>query len=509
LAGGTPGARWPRVSAALPIAVAAGAALGASFVDFRLWLLPWVAVAALIALAERRPPGRAFVLGYAAGIAGVALAFSWLLYAVRVFGGFSTPLALLIVVAPVAWMALEIGLFMALLAWLPALPLGLGAPVAFTAVEFLFPSLFPWRLAHSQYRVPTLLQSGELAGPFLLGFAMVWASAALARLGAAGRRTRRDLAAILLPLAFVGTLILWGSWRRQVIERERGRAPLLRVALVQGNVSVIRKGNRAYFTRNLDDYRRLSRAASAQADLLVWPETVVQRHIVADHVALTPAENPFTALPRPLLFGGLAEDARGGERAVYNSALLIQPDGRVVGRYDKRLLVPFGEYMPLGDRFPRLRALSPATGNFRSGNGPRVLDGPTGARLAPLICYEDVVPEPTRAAIRDGATLLINLTNDAWYGNGAEPRQHQALAIWRAVESRRDFVRATNTGLTSVITAAGAVTGELPTFHAATLVGEVRLLSMRTFYSEHGDVFAWGVVALALAGILRRGPRRA
>ena len=160
--------------------------------------------------------------------------------------------------------------------------------------------------------------------------------------------------------------------------------------------------------------------------------------------------------------------------------------------------------MPLGNRFPGLRALSPGTSNFAAGGDPALLAVGPLARLGTLICYEDVIPGPARAAVARGATLLMNLTNDAWYGETAEPFQHQALAIWRAVETRRDFVRATNTGLTSAITASGAVVAELPIFTRGALAVELRLLDNATFYSAYGDAFAWTVVAMWVLLLLRR-----
>src|SRR5262249_32735935 len=154
--------------------------------------------------------------------------------------------------------------------------------------------------------------------------------------------------------------------------------------------------------------------------------------IDADQTRLEGVDDPYPQAPRPLLFGGLAlaHDERGAQR-LYNSAFLRGTDGRVLGRYDKRILVPFGEYMPLGDRFPRLRELRPATSTFAAGGDPVLLRVGALARIGTLICYEDVIPGPARAAVHGGATLLVNVTNDAWYGDGAEPVQHQALAVWR------------------------------------------------------------------------------
>ncbi len=465
-------------------------------------------MAPLIALAERLPPRHAFRVGWLAGATGIAIAFSWLTYAFRVFGGFGWPIALALYVPVVAWMGLQLGLFLAAVAWLGPSPLGVAVPLAFTTIEFLFPSLFPWRLANSQYRVPLLLQTGELTGPSLLTFAIVWANvavlAAVRAVRAAERAERPPIAAIVAPSLLVVALLGYGAWRLPAVRDARAHAPALRVAVVQGNVSVEQKGNRAYFGRNLDRYREGSRAA-ADADLLVWPETVVQQRIDTTTTRLAGVADPFPDAPRPLLFGGLAiaRDPNGTSR-LYNSAFLRDVDGRVLGRYDKRVLVPFGEYMPFGDVFPRLRELSPATSNFAAGRDAAILSLGPAARLGALICYEDVIPGPARAAVASGATLLVNLTNDAWYGDSAEPVQHQALAIWRTVEVRRDLVRSTNTGLTSTIAATGEVTGELPRFATATLTADARLLAGTTPYAAVGDAFAWTVVAAIAVLVLTR-----
>ena len=415
-------------------------------------------------------------------------------------------------------MAAEIGVVTALIAWIEPLPLGLTAPIVFTAVEFLFPSLFPWRLAHTQYLLTPLLQTGELAGPSLLTFAMVWLSAGMlaalriAQRGDAGPRVAAGSPAALWSIAAPALLLValtaWGGLRLRAVEAARARAPALRVGVVQGNIDVVRKGDRSFFTRNLEEYRALSRAVATDVDLLIWPETVVQHHLPLELLHLSGDDSPFPDTPRPLVFGGLGIDTAHGDRRLFNSAFLLLPDGRVAGRYDKQVLVPFGEYMPFGDQFPRLRALSPATSNFSAGHAATLLPATATARIGSLICYEDVIPGPARAAVAQGATLLLNLTNDAWYGRSAEPIQHQALAVWRAVENRRDLVRSTNTGLTSVVSATGRVLAELPIFEAATLTAEVRLLEGRTFYGAAGDLFAWGVVMALLAILVERCRQR-
>jgi apolipoprotein N-acyltransferase len=477
------------------VAVAAGLALGLSFIDFRLWLVPWVAVAPLVALGETRAPRQAWRLGWLAGSVGIGCAFVWLVHAFQVFGGFSLPVALLLFVPPVAWMGLQIGVFTGLLAWVGRFPLALAAPCTFTAVELVFPTLFPWRLAHTQYAVVALLQSGEIAGPYLLGFAMVWMNAAIVRL-LRDREWPPIVAASLLVLA----LVVGGAWRAAAVEQLRAAAPAARVGVVQGNIGVERKGERAMFRRNLDDYRRLSTAVADTVDLIVWPETVAQRAIPTSLDMPSGELHPFPRPPRPLIFGGLAVRQDGEGRRVHNSAFLVDTSGAILGRYDKRVLVPFGEYLPFADRYPWLRTLSPATGRFSPGAGAALLTTPAGARFGPLICYEDVIPGPAREAVALGAHVLLNLTNDAWYGDTAEPHQHQALALWRAVETRRDFIRSTNTGLTAAISATGVVMDELPLFVAATQRVEVRLLDLTTFYAVWGDVFGGLVLAAWVIG---------
>jgi len=486
-----------------PLAAALGGlALGASFVDFRLWALPWIAVTPLLAIADRRTPDRAFRLGWLAGMVGIAVAFAWLVHAFQVFGGFPLPVALVLFVVPVAWMALQIGIFTGLLAWLGPLPFGLAAPLTWVTVELVFPTLFPWRLAHTQYRLVTLLQSGDLAGPSVLSFAIVWVNAAVV---AAVRD--RAVAPAVGAAAVVAMLLGYGHHRLDAVEAARRAAAPVRVGIVQGNVSIERKGDRSFFHRNLEDYRRLSERIAGDVDVLIWPETVAQQALPIGVRVVRRDMHPYPDPPRPLVFGGLGYAPAPGGRRLYNSAFVANTAGEIVDRYDKRILVPFGEYLPLADRFPWLRDLSPATGHFTPGADTNVLRVTDDVRIGPLICYEDVVPEPARAAVQRGANLLVNLTNDAWYGATAEPYQHQALAVWRAVEERRDFVRSTNTGLTTAITATGAVVAELPIFVADAVTVELRLLDGVTFYARHGalvpTVLALGWVAAAVRRFAR------
>jgi apolipoprotein N-acyltransferase len=186
----------------------------------------------------------------------------------------------------------------------------------------------------------------------------------------------------------------------------------------------------------------------------------------------------------------------------FNTAFHTDAKGRVLGRYHKQVLLAFGEYLPFAKLLSKLPAMPFADG-FTPGEGPRVFHLPRGIRAAPLICYEDLMPDLVRKFVSETrANLLINLTNDAWYGRSVGPWQHLWLAQWRAIETRRSLLRVTNTGVTSLVNAKGEVAQSLPTFTAAVMQSEVDILTGETYYVRFGDWFAWGITIIAAALLL-------
>ncbi|MGH3055419.1 MAG: apolipoprotein N-acyltransferase, partial [Gaiellaceae bacterium] len=295
-------------------------------------------------------------------------------------------------------------------------------------------------------------------------------------------------------------VVAYGAWRLPEVERAIASAPSVRVALVQGNVGIKEKGDVRYFDVNLDTYQRLSEPLQEATDLIVWPETVNQRWVAVDAEQLEGKENPFDRLRTDLIFGGLAFRLLGPKEAEeFNSAFVVGPNGVVLGRYDKRILMPFGEYLPFASYLPFIKSLSPETGGFTVGTTATVFDVAGKVKVGQLICYEDLLASMSRHATQAGAEVLLNILNDAWYGNTAAPYQHQALALWRAIENRRYLLRGSNSGVTSIIDAAGRVVAEGGLFTSEVVTGSVPRLQLETFYTRHGDVFGWGVVAAAVA----------
>ena len=222
----------------------------------------------------------------------------------------------------------------------------------------------------------------------------------------------------------------------------------------------------------------------------------------------TQRSTPRRGFAAPLLFGALTQGkptppGRNHCEDCYNSAVLMAQDGEVLAMHDKAFLLAFGEYMPLGDRFPKLYDLSPETSHFQFGQRTAPIewkiDDKRTARLGMLICYEDLLPRYARRVAVHNPNLLVNLTNDAWFGQTAEPEHHLNLALMRSVEYRRWLIRSTNTGISVLIDSAGRRVKETALTGAETLLHDIPLLEQRTVYAALGD---WPLLGLASGLVL-------
>jgi apolipoprotein N-acyltransferase len=239
---------------------------------------------------------------------------------------------------------------------------------------------------------------------------------------------------------------------------------------------------------------------------MVWPETAVPFFLRREPELGARVRALAAATGVPMLVGS---PDLGADGLLYNSAFLIGTDGRLMGRYDKRHLVPFGEYVPLQRVFFFLDKLVTGIGDFGRGGSATVFVGDSG-RFSVMICYEVIFPAEVRGFTRAGAQFLVNITNDAWFGRSGAPYQHLAMAAIRAVENGSYLIRAANTGVTAIIAPTGEILGQTPIFTEATLTGTIRLRQRHTPYVRYGDVVAWGCLVflvgytLVLVGARRR-----
>jgi len=204
---------------------------------------------------------------------------------------------------------------------------------------------------------------------------------------------------------------------------------------------------------------------------------------------LSPVQRGFTA---PILFGGMTWSLPEGatRRDMYNTAMMLDDGGRVVGTYDKVYLLAFGEYMPFGDTFPELYDMFPHSGRFSPGEDVRAFDY-KGHRIGVMVCYEDILATFTNRLAREKPNIIINVTNDAWFGRTSEPHLHLALAIFRAVENRLVLVRSTNTGVSAIIEPTGEISAQTRIDDPETLLADAKLMPGGTIYSYLGHAFAW------------------
>jgi apolipoprotein N-acyltransferase len=506
--------RRPRALAAL-----SGVLLALSFPRYGHGAVAWVALLPLLLALRQGGPARAFRLGYLTGFVAALGLLYWTALVVIQYGGLAWPLASLVMVL----LCLAVALFAGVFAWLVALwlarlgpPALLLAPLAWVATEMLRAHTlyrFAWcLLGYSQQPHLPFVQIAAFTAVYGVSFLVASPAAAIAYASCApGVRARR--AALLGCAALVGLVWLHGT---RTLSRPAEGADSLRVALVQGNIRQDEKWDPRLARANIDAHVDLTHAAAERgARLVVWPESAVPFLFdEAPELARSLAE---LARSRGvyLLFGNDDSEERGGTRSIWVGAKLLAPDGELRSRYRKMRLVPFGEYVPLQPLLTlggRVTArLVRAVGEFVPGTEFAVGEV-DGHGVSVFICYEAIFPDQVRQFRARGAELLVNVTNDAWYGRTSAPYQHFAMAAFRAVENGVWLVRAANTGISAVVDPRGRVVESTPLFERTVVVRDVPLLGGGTFYSRHGDVFGWSCLALAsvltLAGFVGRSGRR-
>jgi apolipoprotein N-acyltransferase len=480
---------------AYPLSFASGLLYWLAFPGVDLWPLAFIAlVPLLVALAGQRPK-HGFWLGWAAGFGMTVPGFYWLGYTLEVFSGFPLPLCWLFQGILCAYQAGRIGLF----GWLVARGAlrgwsrGLTVCLAFAASEQAFPLLFKWFYGATVHQLPPLLQLAELGGPIAVSLVLVAFNGALAELVLC-RLERRPLhKPALLGFGVPVLAAIYGFIRIPMVDARVAAAEKLEVGLVQANMSLL--GKRKHKREGLERHLRLTRelTKSAPLDLVVWSETSVMSAVPEDEADRQLRRQFTTTLGVPALFGSVlvrpVQDAR--EYVLFNSALLTDKSGAVVGRFDKQLLLAFGEYLPFGDWFPILYEWSPHTGRFQAGTSFKPLSL-GNHQIAAVICYEDLLPGFVNRMMGEGEPeLLANLTNDAWFGDSTEPWQHLALAKFRAVEQRKFFVRSTNSGVSAFMDPVGRVISNTSTFEEAAQRATLRWMKGSTPYSWWGDAPWW------------------
>ncbi len=471
-----------------------------------LWPLAWVALVPVFLTLRRLDLSvkRAFLLGWWMEAFATWIGFYWLIGTMVNFGHISVTFSLVLFAIIGLGNGIRLGLYTAWLRWVaahtgPAWYRLLIPPCTFVMLDYLYPRIFPWALGITQWGATPITQITDITGVHGLTFLLVAFSVAVTAwipcAALPSRATRWGLS--LTCLLLIGAALGYSSWRMPQIRAALATADSLRVAMVQPNVGFDEKGDRAkrdaQFIQQLD----LSRQTLAeQPDLIIWPETMYPYPVPRAERSL--ALPPLNDSPHiHWLIGASVYNRQGNDFQHFNAALLVNSETHIIDRYAKQRLLAFGERIPMEDYFPFLRNISPTIGNLTPGTGG-VVTLPSGTRIGPLICYEDILPELARQAVQQDAAFLVNLTNNAWFGPTYAPYQHRQLAAFRAIENRVYLIRATNTGLTSIIDPLGREHTVLPTDQPHARVHAIHPLRMSTIYTRYGDWFAQLCSAIAL-----------
>ncbi len=508
------------------LAVLGGLLVTAAFPKVDLDWMAWAALIPLLWLLRDVAPGEAFRRGLIFGIAHYASLLYWLVPTMVTYGHLPAALAIGILflfasVLSVLFTAPMAGA-LTLCARTPARML-FFFPIAWVGAEYLRSFLFsgfPWELlGYSQYRRLHLIQISDILGVYGISALVAFANAALlAAVLAAVRRPwqknevsgRLALGSLAAAAVLTGAAWAYGAVRIAEVDRLAAAAPTARIAAIQGNIAQSQKWDPAFQAATIEKYLRLSRSAlSLNPDLVVWPESAAPFYLLYEIPPTQMLLAGIETAKAPFLIGAPSFRVRENATDYYNSAFLVAPGAKVVGKYDKAHLVPFGEYTPFKEYLPFLGKIVEHVGDFTAGTKGHTLEW-HDRRLGIQICYEIIFPALSRAMVRNGAALLVNITNDAWYGTTAGPYQHFSLVVLRAVENRRALVRAANTGISGFVDPVGRVLDPTHLMEEAVVVSPLPLLESRTVYTRRGDVFAAGCLCVSLATVALswRGARR-
>jgi apolipoprotein N-acyltransferase len=502
------------------LAVVSGGLQVAIFPSINWYWLCWIAflplLVAILAARQRdaetlpATAGKGFLLAYISGLIWSAGTCYWIFHSMHVFGGLDTSTAIAVVIAFCVVLALHHGVFGLLL----AVVAGRGhirralvlAPFLWVAVELgrtRF-SGFPWDLLGTvQVDNIPLSRIATVTGVYGMSFEIILVNAAFA-------------AAFLVPLARGRRVILAAALSAAVVLQlgvlvQAPSLPAPQTArLVQSNIPILEASGWTpqYFQQTLSELRQLSvpqpgeLAGAPAPHLIVWPESPAPfytndpnfRHQVSE---VARAANAW------IVAGTLGVNPAGAPGELFNSASIISPDGAWVARYDKIHLVPFGEYVPFQSVFSFAHKLTKEVGQFQRGT-ERAVFPIDGQKVGVFICYESIFPDEVRQFARNGATVFINISNDGWFGRYGAPQQHLNMARMRAIENRRWLLRDTDTGITASIDPYGRVVARAPRETRTYLDAPYDVVSATTFYTRHGDWFAWGCAIITLVAVILR-----
>jgi len=472
-----------------------------SFPKFDFWFLVWTGLIPLFFVLDGKTHKQAFWMSYVCGVFFFTGTVYWIAH-VTVFG------AILLIL----YLALYFGFF------------GLGysffSQYKSSIKLFLLPSLwvvlefiraralsgFGWAsLGQSQYKNLWMIQIADITGMLGVSFLIVMVNVFLKEFFT--KITRREYVLCTFLVCGILSIVLgYGIFRISMLNK--ASSPSMMVGIVQANIPQHMKWKETAWPEIINKHMVLTQeAAKEKPDLIIWPETAFPGFLLEDKKYFQQFQKLAKDMHVPILFGSVTKE-RG---SYYNSAALLSSKGVLVQRYDKTHLVPFGEYIPFRAQIPFLTDIIPIA-DFSSGTERTIFSSlfshDDRKTFSTLICFEDTIGQLARQFVKEGAGLLINITNDAWFKDTAAPFMHLQSAVFRTVENRRSLVRSANTGISGFIDATGNINNTIhnkkgkKTFISGYEIQKVSFGQSKTFYTKYGDVFAFMCFGCIIGTIL-------
>jgi apolipoprotein N-acyltransferase len=502
---------------ALLLCAASGVLYFLTFLNFELYPLIWLCLVPVLCAVRDTTPRRALLLGTVFGTITNAGGYYWVVHLLQEFGHLHVSLAVIGYLLLCAYQGFLLAIVLALVRFgerrLHIAPVW-SLAIVFPAVEFAYPLLFPSYIGNSQLHFTTITQFVDITGLAGLTLLVGLVNGALYEIVASRLEHRKPVTVRLaIPAMTFALCAAYGLVRTPQIDAITADAPKLTVGLVQTNIGARDKA--ADPNEFVDAHQEMSReliAAHPEVDLVVWPESAYNEPLrrAQKNVKLQVS----SGIDRPLLFGALtygpAPDGRSDSSQIFNSLVLANANGDVSNTYDKIELLVFGETYPFSSTLPFLERVF-GTNWFTRGSALEHLRLGDNSFL-PMICFEDIIPALVRRIWKEAgpSDVLVNGTNDSWYGDTHEPMIHLALASFRSIETRRALIRSTNTGISAIVDPAGRITHRTGQWTKETLVADVPMIKdgSSTIFLRIGNVVGWVCLFATVVGwwVARRRP---
>lgn len=478
----------------LALAGLSGVMLTASFSPVDISWIAWISLIPLLISLEGKSPLAALKLGLFTGLLHYLTLIYWIVVVLSHYGNINFILSLAVMSLLSLYLSIYIAFFALILVIVkknrPSSFWGASIWVALEYARTHVMTGFPWcLLGYSQYLRLPLIQISDIAGVYGISFVIVLVNLVIYKIFFAPNPIKKKCIEITLTSFLIGFILLYGYHNLKEKADVNSKGKTLRAVIAQGNIDQSLKWNQDFQEKTLGIYKKLSKKFSDfKPQIIIWPETAVPFFFQERSYLTKEVFKAAKITNSNILFGSPAYLKDKGKTFYFNRAYIIS-ENSVFDYYDKVHLVPFGEYVPLKKYLPFVHRLVPAAGDFSPGKKIKPINA-LDSKIGVLICFEAIFPDISRKHANQGAELLVNITNDAWFGHTSAPYQHLSMAVFRCVENGLPMARAANTGISAFILADGKIVNKSGLYSTGALKHEIKLKQNKTFYSQLGNIFA-------------------